>query len=54
MKTQWIIHEWKDPDGVVERLLRSGATQFQLLNSYPERFIEEKVVHENLLPNEGI
>lgn len=54
VKTKWLIHKWRDPDGKVEDLLKVGYSQKLIQNIYPDRFKELEVVNENLLLNEGI
>jgi hypothetical protein len=54
MTTKWTIYKWRDPDGVIAKLLRSGISQDYLGEVYPDRFIELQAINENCLLNEGI
>ena len=53
-RTEWIIHKFRDPDGVLMPLLRSGIDAEEMARLYPDRFIGVERAEGNCLLNEGI
>ena len=53
-RTEWIIHKFRDPDGVLMPLLKSGIDADEMARLYPDRFIGVERAEGNCLLNEGI
>jgi hypothetical protein len=53
-RTKWIIHKFRDPDGIVTKLLKKGTSINEVTRLYPDRFIDEERFEGNCLLNEGI
>lgn len=54
MRTEWTIHKFRDPDGEVEKALKSGESIDIITAMYLHRFSGVEHVHDNCLLNEGI
>jgi hypothetical protein len=54
MKTRWILTKFKDPDGRVAELLRSGRKVEDVAALFPDRFEGTSPIEGNCLLNEGI
>ena len=54
MKTRWRLDKFRDPDGEVARMMRSGASAEEAAAKYPELFRETSIIEDNCLLNEGI
>lgn len=53
-KTTWQLDKWKDPDGEVEKLSRSGLALEEILGLYPELFVDSTRFSGNVALNEGL
>jgi len=53
-RTKWIIHKFRDADGIITNLLKRGASIDEVTRLYPGRFIDEERFEGNCLLNEGI
>jgi len=53
-KTTWRLDKWKDPDGEVEKLSRSGLVADDIVGLYPELFIDSVKFRGNVALNEGL
>jgi hypothetical protein len=54
IKTEWMIHKFRDPDGKIEDELRAGEPLTEVIGRYPGQLIEVDCIHGNCLLNEGI
>jgi len=52
--TKWTFGKFKDPDGEVARLSKSGMSIDEIKELMPDRFLEKSIVDGNLALNEGI
>jgi len=53
-QTVWKIYKFKDPDGEIAKLSRTGIPVPDLRRMYGESFIGEEIIKRNILLNEGI
>jgi hypothetical protein len=53
-RTTWIIHKFRDQEGVLTPLLKAGIDADEMARLYPDRFIGVERDEGNCLLNEGI
>ena len=53
-KTEWRIEKFRDPNGEIAKLLRGGAKVEDVINCYPEAFINQEMIKGNIALDEGL
>jgi hypothetical protein len=53
-KTIWQIHKFYDPDGLIAKLSKKGASIQEIIEKFKDRFIGEEKFEGNIFLNEGI
>jgi hypothetical protein len=54
MKSSWAISKFRDSDGVIETILRNGASIEDVVRQFPEAFLGEERFEGNVALNEGL
>lgn len=53
-RAKWRIHRFRDPNGEIESMLRSGISLEVVVKSFPELFLDTEEFEQNVALNEGL